>query len=221
MITNTTPRAFCGGPWGAYGFGLLRFITGMGGIGCFMVSFVLVVEHVGFKLTALFGVAIEIPFALGQAVLGVEAFIFRDWRILQIVSHLPLIGRISSIPLYVYIFLISALLGLYWVIPESVRWLIGNGRLEEAKEIIEVAARENKQLVPHHLYKKAEIEALEEASLIESVESSSDNSDMFQDGGKDKTCITDVFRNWTMALRTLNMCFQVSYFLIHKLKLDR
>ena len=94
MITNTTPRAFCGGPWGAYGFGLLRFITGMGGIGCFMVSFVLVVEHVGFKLTALFGVAIEIPFALGQAVLGIEAYIFRDWRILQIVSHLPLIGQV-------------------------------------------------------------------------------------------------------------------------------
>ena len=105
------------------------------------------------------------------------------------------------------------MLGLYWVIPESVRWLIGKGRLEEAKEIIEVAARENKQLVPHHLYKKAEIEALEEASLLESVESS---SDVFQDGNKDKTCITDVFRNWTMALRTLNMCFQVKYFPILK-----
>ena len=70
----------------------------MGGIGCFMVSFVLVVEHVGFKLTALFGVAIEIPFALGQAVLGIEAYIFRDWRILQIVSHLPLIGQVQSGP---------------------------------------------------------------------------------------------------------------------------
>ena len=92
--TSLIFRAFCGGPWGAAGFGLLRFITGMGGIGCFMVSFVLVVEHVGFKLTALFGVAIEIPFALGQAVLGLEAFVFRDWRVLQIVSHLPLLGEV-------------------------------------------------------------------------------------------------------------------------------
>ena len=79
--------------------------------------------------------------------------------------------------------------------------------MEEAKEIIEEAARENKQLVPHHLYKRAEIEALEEASLVESAES---ESDMFQEGRKDKTCITDVFRNCTMALRTLNMCFQVN-----------
>ena len=88
------------------------------------------------------------------------------------------------------------------------RWLIGNGRVEEAKEIIEQAARENKQLVPHHLYKRAEIEALEEASLMESAES---ESDMFQDGRKEKTSITDVFRNCTMALRTLNMCFQVKF----------
>ena len=61
--------------------------------------------------------------------------------------------------------------------------------------------------MPHHLYKRAEIEALEEASLVESAES---ESDMFQEGRKDKTCITDVFRNCTMALRTLNMCFQVN-----------
>ena len=95
--------------------------------------------------------------------------------------------------------------------------------MEEAKEIIEQAARENNQLVPHHLYKvdtfqykiptkmpsflqKAEIEAMEAASLVESAESS---SDMFQEKRKDKTCITDVFTNCTMALRTLNMCFQV------------
>ena len=32
------------------GYGILRVITGMGGIGCFMVCFVLVVEHVGFKV---------------------------------------------------------------------------------------------------------------------------------------------------------------------------
>ena len=92
MVPNG--RAFCGGRWGHQGFGLLRLLTGMGGMGCFMVSFVLAVEHVGYKFTMLVGIAIEIPFALGQAVLGIEAFIFRDWRILQIVSHLPLIGLI-------------------------------------------------------------------------------------------------------------------------------
>ena len=77
-------RAFCGGDWGHHGYGLLRFITGMGGIGCFMVCFVLAVEHVGFKFTMLVGIAIEIPFALGEAVLGVEAVLVRNWRDLQV-----------------------------------------------------------------------------------------------------------------------------------------
>ena len=65
----------------------------MGGIGCFMVSFVLAVEHVGARFTALIGVAIEIPFALGQVVLGVEAYLLRDWRVIQVVAHLPLLGK--------------------------------------------------------------------------------------------------------------------------------
>ena len=77
-------RAFCGGRWGHQGFGLLRLLTGMGGMGCFMVSFVLAVEHVGYKFTMLVGIAIEIPFALGEAVLGVEAVLVRNWRDLQV-----------------------------------------------------------------------------------------------------------------------------------------
>ena len=61
-------------------------------MGCFMVSFVLAVEHVGSRFTSLVGVLIEIPFALGQLVLGAEAFFVRDWRALQILAHLPLLG---------------------------------------------------------------------------------------------------------------------------------
>ena len=78
------------------GYGILRVITGMGGIGCFMVCFVLAVEHVGFKFTMLIGIAIEIPFALGEAILGIEAFIVRDWRSLQILAYLPMLGMIIT-----------------------------------------------------------------------------------------------------------------------------
>ena len=65
----------------------------MGGIGSFVVAFVLLVEHVGRKVcfgfyqyvsrpnfvqfTTLVGIAIEIPFALGEAFLGLEAFFIR------------------------------------------------------------------------------------------------------------------------------------------------
>ena len=44
-----------------------------------------------FQYTMLIGIAIEIPFALGEALLGVEAYFIRDWKTLQIVSYLPLL----------------------------------------------------------------------------------------------------------------------------------
>jgi len=37
------------------------------------------------------GIAIEIPFAIGEFILGIEAYFVRDWRTLQIVAYAPLI----------------------------------------------------------------------------------------------------------------------------------
>ena len=82
-------RAFCGGAWVKVGYGILRVITGMGGIGCNMVSFVLAGEHAGFN-TALW---VSFGFSLGEVILGIEAFFVRDWRWLQILAHLPLLGK--------------------------------------------------------------------------------------------------------------------------------
>ena len=49
-IDETSVRAFCTGPLGLHLYALLRFITGIGAIGSFMVCFVLAVEHVGYKV---------------------------------------------------------------------------------------------------------------------------------------------------------------------------
>jgi len=172
--------AFCSGAMGLHGYAFLRFLTGMGGIGSFMVCFVLAVEHVGYKYTMLVGIAIEIPFAIGEVILGIEAYFFRDWKTLQIVAYLPLL----------------LLLGLYWIVPESVRWLIGAGRLEEAQKIIENAAKANGRETPVHLFKTAAIAAsdLENRKHAETPEV--------------KATVLDLFRPTKMALRTINMCFQ-------------
>jgi len=175
--------AFCGGAWGAVGYGVLRVITGMGGIGCFMVCFVLAVEHVGFKFTMLIGIAIEIPFALGEALLGIEAFIVRDWRALQILAYLPLL----------------VLVGLKWLVPESPRWLISNGRLDEAKAIIEMAAKANKKQVPRHLLKESDMEEID----LNNVKSAKET-----EVEQEKITVRDLFVPMKIGVRTLNMCFQ-------------
>ena len=84
--------AFCSGPVGLIIFSVLRFITGVGGMACFMVSFVLMVEHVSYRSTMMVGIGINIPFALGEFLLGLEAYFIRDWRSLQMVAHGPLIA---------------------------------------------------------------------------------------------------------------------------------
>lgn len=162
-----------------------------------MVSFVLVVEHVGSRFTALIGVAIEIPFAVGQAVLGMEAYLVRDWRTLQILAHLPLLGTfINPKNHQIYNFKISAIIGIYWVVPESVRWLLANGKIDEAKEVIIAAAKTNKIQVPTNILDKVD-------------QSKMAFSDEKLERKRDAT-ILDVFRNKRICFRTLNMCYQVT-----------
>lgn len=71
---------------------------------------------------------IQVPFAIGESIVGLAAMAIRTWWILQIVVSAPLF----------------LLLLLYFVLPESPRWLISTGRLKEAKETIENAAKMNK-----------------------------------------------------------------------------
>ena len=92
---------------------------------------------------------------------------------------------------------ILALLGLYFLVPESVRWLIGAGKMEEAKKIIREAARVNGKEVPEHLLKAADLF------------SAKTEADKAKAACAKKATILDLFRPKKMALRSINMCFQV------------
>ncbi|KAM5280063.1 solute carrier family 22 member 13-like [Ctenodactylus gundi] len=83
-------------------------------------------------------------FALGQMVLAGLAYGVRNWRILQIVGTVPIL----------LLFLFS------WALPESARWLFTQGRMEEAKRLVQKAASVNRrelspellsQLVPEEI----------------------------------------------------------------------
>ena len=178
----------------------------MGGIGCFMVCFVLAVEHVGYKFTMLVGIAIEIPFALGEAVLGVEAVLVRSWRDLQVqivillqICFLFIVRNFDIFSPQVLAYLpLLLLVALYWVVPESVRWLLSHGRVEEAREIIERAARENNKKVPVHLMRPSDMSEIE-------LDSNKDN----RDAASAQATVMDLFRTRVILFRTLNMCYQV------------
>uniref|UniRef100_A0A4W5PUZ2 Major facilitator superfamily (MFS) profile domain-containing protein n=1 Tax=Hucho hucho TaxID=62062 RepID=A0A4W5PUZ2_9TELE len=66
------------------------------------------------------------------------AYGVRDWRILQLV--------LSSPVLFLGVF--------YWILPESARWLMTQGRQEEAHQEVRRAARVNGREVPEALLDK-------------------------------------------------------------------
>ncbi|XP_063045695.1 organic cation/carnitine transporter 2-like [Engraulis encrasicolus] len=80
--------------------------------------------------------------ATGYAILPLFAYFIRDRMLLQI--GLSLVG-------FLYI-------PLFWFIPESPRWLITQGRLQEAEAIIRAAAKRNGITPPEEIFQQEESE---------------------------------------------------------------
>ena len=79
----------------------------------------------------LLGNTIQMPYAVGEMVLGLFAFFIRDYVTLQwVMSAICFI----QLPLWL-------------LMPESPRWLLSKGRLEEARKVMERAARWNSKTV--------------------------------------------------------------------------
>ena len=174
----------CSGFFGAFmpdahSFGFFRFITGMGGIACFMVTFVLCVEYVGAKYTMLTGIVIEIPFALGELLLGLEAYFIRDWMTLQLVAYTPVL----------------ILLGLWFLIPESPRWLLATGQIERAETIIRKGAETNGKTLPPDMFKPQE-------------NTKEGNEYTFESEDQARPTFRDLFKPSIILKRSLNMMYQ-------------
>ncbi|XP_038006175.1 solute carrier family 22 member 4-like isoform X2 [Motacilla alba alba] len=81
-------------------------------------------------------------FAIGYMLLPLFAYFIRDWRMLLLALTVP---GLFCIPLW-------------WIIPESPRWLISQGRYKEAEAIIQKAAKMNGMPAPDVLFDTAEMQ---------------------------------------------------------------
>lgn len=100
-------------------FAILRIACGMGGIGCSMVSYVIAAETTLPSYKIITTTLVGIGFVFGELVLALEAYLIRDWVTLQLVAYLPML----------------ILLGLYFILPESTRWLIARGETEHCRKV--------------------------------------------------------------------------------------
>jgi MFS transporter, OCT family, solute carrier family 22 (organic cation transporter), member 4/5 len=109
-------------------FATFAFLNAVGVSGLFPLAFILGLEMVGKRKRGAAGIVCNYFYALGMALLGVVAWLYSNWVVLQLIISIP--------PMIMFVY--------YWIVPESVRWLMAKNRHEEAVEIIKEAARVNK-----------------------------------------------------------------------------
>ncbi|XP_046616201.1 uncharacterized protein LOC124303246 [Neodiprion virginianus] len=95
--------------------------------GLFVVSYVTAIETIGQRTRKPAALG-SLFFIVGSLLTVCLAYFIRNWRMLQVAFTIPTLVFLGSI----------------WYIPESARWLITKGRLDEAKKILREASVENK-----------------------------------------------------------------------------
>lgn len=126
--------AFCNSYWL---YLALRFVAGIAAKGLFMLAFMIAVEISGVNYKTYLGILIQVPFAIGEMLVGLAAFGIRDWFTLQI--------TMSSI--------VFSLLILWFLLPESPRWLLSKNHFIEAREILIKGAATNKRVLPENFFR--------------------------------------------------------------------
>uniref|UniRef100_A0AAG5CT33 Major facilitator superfamily (MFS) profile domain-containing protein n=1 Tax=Anopheles atroparvus TaxID=41427 RepID=A0AAG5CT33_ANOAO len=116
----------------------LRVVIGFASMSVAVVSFVLVVELVSGRYRTIIGILNILPVALAYIMAAGIAYVTRDWRTMQFAITLP--GLV--------------LVTVWWRCPESPRWLLAKGRIDELCRLLERAASTNGLQLPAN-YRKA------------------------------------------------------------------
>jgi len=138
LITMVAGNLICVGMPNQWSYAIPRMFGSAGEEGVFMLAFTMsleycgVIEHIpGFAWVTYSTVLanfISIPFAIGEALPVFYAMGLKDWKVFQ--AAVPATMALACI--------------VWFLLPESPRWLIAKGKLEEAKTMIEKAAVKNK-----------------------------------------------------------------------------
>jgi OCT family organic cation transporter-like MFS transporter 4/5 len=108
-------------------FIIFAFLNAVGTSGVYPLAFILGVEMVGKGKREMAGVVLNYFYSVGQALVGIIAWVDGDWVNLQYWVSAPPILFIAY----------------YWIIPESARWLIAKKRNRKAFKIILNASEAN------------------------------------------------------------------------------
>ncbi|KAF5909550.1 solute carrier family 22 member 7-like, partial [Clarias magur] len=110
-------------------FAAFRFLTGISLSGISIVAIVLTIEWVDIEHRTVIGVFGSVVWTAGNSLLAGIAYVITDWRILILTVSSPLVISVAT----------------WWLIPESARWLIVNGKTGQAYKYLQKCASVNRR----------------------------------------------------------------------------
>ncbi|XP_077868573.1 organic cation transporter protein-like [Saccoglossus kowalevskii] len=116
-------------------FCCLRFVVGLLEEGVLNIQFVIVTEMFPPHKRTYAGFLDCMCWAVGMMLLAIIAYVFQHWRAFQLVISAP------ALLTFYY----------YWVLPESMRWLVSNGKVQDAETILYTAAKLNSVILPENI----------------------------------------------------------------------
>ncbi|XP_015590153.1 carcinine transporter [Cephus cinctus] len=153
-----------------WSYSLCRFITGLAFDNCVNIPLIIVMEYVAVKRrTWVFNLAFGIYFAFGSTLLPWIAYYIANWKLFALVVSIPFLNAIIT----------------PWILPESARWYMANGKINKVVRKVKRIARFNGKNVPLNFYERIAI------SLRESNKS------------QETATLLDLFRTPSLAKNTI------------------
>lgn len=120
-------------------FAFCRLIVGMSYDNCMIMAYLIVLEYVSPKYKTIFAnISAGLFYTIASIALPWIVLVCGDWKTISLVTSVPL-GLVLLAPLF---------------IPESPRWLLSKGRVDEAIEKVKTIGRVNKKPVPSKMIER-------------------------------------------------------------------